>query len=196
MPAVLSRLQESEHAGLLAVVCGDGSCRVMLIPGAVSAAAAEERECGENAPVVPSKALYRYELRDISHAESAVTAVAWQCPTRDAEQRGTQDMLESEGTVRIACGLSSGAILVWDLPLDHLCGRTAADSPLHCLIPPPPLTLVDMTIRNSSSAARCAVSCLRFCPYNPRLLLSGGHDEMIKVRADGCVSMHACVNGE
>ena len=84
-------------------------------------------------------------------------------------------------TLRIACGLSSGGILLWDLPLAHLYDQRRA-APLRSRPLPPCASLHDLSLAQPATPSRCAVSCLQFCPYNPRLLLQGGYDGALKVR--------------
>lgn len=228
-PTVLSRLQAQatsgtgtggagggDYIGLLAVICGDGVCRVFLLPALppVTAAAAAGDGVGVDVPVISSHYLCRFELKAPmipaapGQEDSSVqlTSVAWQpyvppapasplvrtssaCDsnTKKSDENepiraGAETETETETeTVRIACGLSSGGILVWDLPLAHLCRLSGPAAPLLWRPPFPCTRLHDLSLRQPAAPSRCTVTCLQYCPYNPRLLLQGGYDHTLKV---------------
>ena len=180
-PRVLSRLQSQDtpattpgdrgYIGVLAVICGDGTCRIMLLPELEN-----QRRDVLDTPVLFSRSLSCFELRvpptssTSSHRRCDLTSVAWQ----------GNDHKESTKikncNVRIACGLSDGGILVWDLPFDQLVDGAK------CQYPVPSFQIYDLSLPQSALASSCAVNSVQFCPYNPNILLSGGYDNTVKVQ--------------
>lgn len=191
----------SGYIGLAAVICGDGRCRIFLLP---EKSRTNTDDCSTNdIPVLLADSLHRYELMAPdsygSHSDdvrAVLTSVAWQPYVAPAAGMNgdVSDCSTANYTVRVVCGTSFGGVLVWDLPLCHLTGHqhTAVEtvSPSsRCCSPVPTLSFHDLSLRAPSFAAKAAIVAVKFCPYNPNLILCGGYGCTIKVS-----SIVACAN--
>ena len=163
----------SRRFGVLAVVCGDGSCLILVLPkDDLTSRSVSVREKGlskqpltrsssgggAGARVVSLKSVCRYELR----CQAAVTSVTW-----------------SPMTPQVCCGLSDGSLALWTLSPQQL----AANEPLTPLRPGPTARFCD-TSHSDSEPCHCAVKTVQFCPFSsqPDLLLATGYDSDLTVR--------------
>lgn len=204
VPVVVSKLHlgrgGSKYVGVLAIICGDGVCRVLLLPAPSLPRSDSDPSC--EAPIVTSRTLRRFTLTapvPTAGGRDWLTSVAWQ-PSLASPQKEEEGSGSAQGeSVRIACGLSSGGVLVWSLPLRHFwedeeaTGASPAlfSAPM-CRSLSPSLSLRDLLLRRPGAAAKCAVTTLQFCPYNPHLLLCAGYEGTIKVGVCRCVAACSC----
>ena len=177
--------------GLLGVLCGDGVCRVLLMPTPAALgiddatsteadvpSAAAARGGINAAPLISASRLHRWELG--LHGDM-VTCLAWGLVSRPYV---------------VACGMSSGRIALWDLTkfVAESQGTTpvprpsAGDALPRCTSFSPHWQLVDLRHYEGPDlhAAKTAVRSIVFCPYSADVLCTGGHDGVVKVPESPC----------
>lgn len=95
-PVVPGEHRGIQALGMLAVVCGDGTCRVLVLPASLGSDSSTA-DC--ELPVLAESEVCRWSLRmpPLKHGEDrvAITCVCWQ----------------SSG--RLVCGTASGHVTIW-----------------------------------------------------------------------------------
>eukprot|EP00597_Dinobryon_sp_UTEXLB2267_P007048 CAMPEP_0170096626 /NCGR_PEP_ID=MMETSP0019_2-20121128/28712_1 /TAXON_ID=98059 /ORGANISM="Dinobryon sp., Strain UTEXLB2267" /LENGTH=628 /DNA_ID=CAMNT_0010318681 /DNA_START=176 /DNA_END=2060 /DNA_ORIENTATION=- len=144
---------DSRRFGVLAAVCGDGSCLVLVLPRDDPAPSSGGDASAESAQ--------RVSLRAALEGSVAVTSVAW-----------------SPDGGQVCCGLSDGSLAVWVLAADQLVPSDAAPA----LRPGPTARFCD-TSHADSEPSHCAVRSVQYCPFpsQPDLLLATGYDSNLTI---------------
>jgi WD40 repeat protein len=167
--------------GLLGVVCGDGKCRVILIPTPSSlrtqdtaSGNVESNNILSNTPLISVTHLQRWELQ---LAGDMVTSLAWGHISKP---------------YIVACGLASGKIVLWDLLRCSSFTENVPDTPTPVssdmsfrpyASSSPHWQFVDLSLYEGGMRRpeRTAVRSLVFSPDCNDVFCSGGHDGVVKV---------------
>lgn len=194
--------------GLLAVVCGDGSCLVLALPKSPVAAA----------PAAAGAADSRSAMSTAGKGNRAGNSKASTTATSSSTMSTITDILVSESSdvgqtavipedsvcqweisvpgvaivsvtwnphqpLELCCGMTDGTITLWDLTKAKPPSATSNSSnsnPTKTILQQPSRMLMDVLVDQRSPVV-AAVNSLQFCPYNPALLSSGGLDGALKI---------------
>ena len=145
--------------GVLAVVCGDGACLVLVLPRLPLASNSSDLN---EVSVLSESSVCRAVL---SLEEDMITCINWN-PHEPFE---------------LICGTLSGLICIWSLSayLEES-SSSASVGPSPVLLTSPDSTLCDPEV-DTSTPCFGAITSVQVCPHDQHLLLSGGCDGNLKV---------------
>lgn len=151
----------ADALGVLAVVCGDGSCLVLVLPRLthLSSSSTDSTDLDE-VPVLAETSVCRVE---ISQPGDMVSSLCWN-PHKPFE---------------LMCGMMSGVIGIYSLT-PYLTSTLDGDGVATVQLTMPDACLCDPEV-DTATPCYGAITTLQMCPYRDNWLLSGGCDGNLKV---------------
>ena len=153
--------------GIVAVVCGDGSCVVIapptLLPGNSNRTAARIVAAASNASETVLIEEADVAIWSYSDDFSEVTCASW----------------SPFVACRLCLGMSDGTCGVWDIDSNASESRKFAAKALFWI--PPAYIPMQPYLSSSKALGKQRISAVQFCPYHPSLLFSAGADNLLRV---------------
>jgi len=186
--------------GLLAVVCGDGTCVVLALPTALAPAPGSGGSGGSGSGgggVIPEDAVRKWVIRPHAGAPGSGTGGTGGAAVTPGQPAPSSTLITSASwsahdPLELCCGLGDGSVALWRLhPLSADTAAAAADNGgraavgrrgkqgvRELLTPAPHRRLVDLSLPFHITPA-AAVRAASVCPYSPDLVIAGGYSTQV-----------------
>lgn len=153
--------QSTNLIGIAAIVCGDGSCIILILPKREHSMSIEEPPCLKESDV------RRWELIVSSNF---IQTASW-----------------NPNKLELCCGMLDGSIQIWTFASLLLSNSNSNDkiikvslTPHPIMSPSPSKIYVDLSITESIGSTS-AINSIKYCPFNTDIFLTAGMDGHIRI---------------